>query len=80
MKKLIGLWPSPKDVETWMGEQLSPKIKGRVSSFASSRGYFVFLFLNKEEWDLIFHSRPLLVGFRGMYLSPWSIDFNPREH
>ena len=47
--KFIGLWSSPKAVELWIAEHWNPILQGQVSLFAAGRGYFVFLFLNKEE-------------------------------
>jgi hypothetical protein len=49
--KLIGLWPSPKFVNTWVAQQWAPKIYSRVFSFASCYEYFIFIFLNKEVWN-----------------------------
>ena len=47
--KFTGLWPSPKAVELWITEHWNPIVQGKVSLFAAGRGYFIFLFLNKEE-------------------------------
>ena len=46
--KFTGLWPSPKAVELWIAEHWNPLLQGQVSLFAASRGFFVFLFSNKE--------------------------------
>ena len=52
--KFTGLWPSPKAVELWIAEHWKAIVQGHASLFAAGRGYFIFLFLNKEERDLIF--------------------------
>lgn len=28
---------------------------------------------------MIFHYGPYFMGFRGIYIRPWSLDFNPKE-
>ena len=75
--KFTGLWPSPKAVEIWIAEHWNPLLSGQVSLFAAGRGFFVFLFSNKEERDLVFHSGPFFMGSRGLFLAPWSLGFNP---
>jgi len=75
--KFTGLWPSPKSVENWMAENWKPLLQGSISLFAAGRGYFVFLFSAKEEKDRIFRSGPFFMGSRGLFLAPWTLDFNP---
>ena len=81
-KALIGkftrLWPSPKAVGQWISEHWSSLAPSHISLCAAGRGYFVFTFENKEERDLIFKSRPYFMGSRGLFLAPWSLDFNPK--
>ena len=55
-------------------------MQGHVSIFAAGRGYFVFLFLNKEERDLVFHSGPFFMGSIGLFLAPWTLGFNPEAN
>jgi hypothetical protein len=66
-------------METWVAEQWSSKINGRVTIFASGHGFYILRFFNKEEQDLIFRFGSYLMGFRGMYLSPWTLDFNQEQ-
>ena len=47
--KFTGLWPNPKAMEHWIAKHWNPILQGQVSLFAAGRGYFVFLFLKKEE-------------------------------
>jgi hypothetical protein len=78
--KFYSMWPSPKVVDTWVVEQWAPKIKWiGICICLWMRVLYLLLFLNKEEWDLIFKYRPYFMGSRGMYLSPWTLDFNPEQ-
>jgi hypothetical protein len=75
--KFMGLWPSPKTVEAWMDERWKMLIQGEVSLCAVGRGFFVFSFARKVDRDLVFRSGPYFMGSRGMFLAPWTLDFNP---
>jgi hypothetical protein len=75
--KFTGLWPSPKTVEAWIDERWKPLIQGRVTRCAVGRGFFVFSFSRKEDRDLVFRSGPYFMGSRGLFLAPWTLDFNP---
>jgi hypothetical protein len=50
-----------------------------IISFVVGRGYFIFKFSNKSERDTIFLSGPYFMGSMGMFLSPWSLYFNPED-
>jgi hypothetical protein len=54
-------------------------IKGTVRTFVVDRGYLIFSFINKSKRDLIFHFGPYFMDTRGMFLAPWSLDFNPED-
>jgi hypothetical protein len=75
--KFTGLWPSPKTVEAWMGERWKSLLQGEVSLCAVGRGFFVFSFTRTKDRDLVFRSRPYFMGARGLFLAPWTLDFNP---
>jgi hypothetical protein len=45
--------------------------------FIVARGFFLFLFSSKEERDLIFRLGPYFMGSKGMFLSHWTLDFDP---
>ena len=75
--KFTGLRPSPKAVELSIAEHWNPILQGQVSFFVAGRGYFVFLFLNKEERDIVFRSSPYFMGLRGLFFAPWTLGFNP---
>jgi hypothetical protein len=75
--KFTGLWPSPKTVEAWMDDRWKMLIQGNVSLCAVGRGFFVFSFTRKVDRDLVFRSGPYFMGSRGLFLAPWTLDFNP---
>jgi len=75
--KFTGLWPSPKMVEAWMGDRWKSLLQGEVSLCAVGRGFFVFSFTRTKDRDLVFRSRPYFMGARGLFLAPWTLDFNP---
>jgi hypothetical protein len=75
--KFTGLWPSPKTVEAWMDDRWKSLIQGEVSLCAVGRGFFVFSFSRTEDRDLVFRSGPYFMGARGLFLAPWTLDFNP---
>jgi hypothetical protein len=56
------IWPSPKSVAVWIDKNWKPHLKGRMSHSFCGRGFFVFLFEEKEDRDLIFRKWPLLHG------------------
>jgi hypothetical protein len=66
-------------VESWVSKHWCLKIKGIVKSFVVDRGYFIFTFTNKSKRDIIFRFDPYIMGSRGMFLSLWSLDFNPED-
>jgi hypothetical protein len=75
--KFTGLWPSPKTVEAWIEERWGPMIQGSILRSAVGRGYYAFSFSEKEDRDLVFRSGPYFMGSRGLFLAPWTLDFNP---
>jgi hypothetical protein len=40
-------------------------------------GFFLFILESEEARDKIFKSRPYIMGSRGLFLSHWTIDFDP---
>ena len=69
------MWTYPKSIEAWINKPWKCIIEGNILFFSCKRGYFAFLFNNKEDWDLIFHSGPYFFGFRGLYLNKWTLNF-----
>lgn len=70
------IWPSPRMVAIWIEKNWRPLIKGSISHYFCGRGFFTFLFENKEDKDLIFRTEPYFLGARGMYLNKWTPDFS----
>jgi hypothetical protein len=64
----------------WIEKNWKPLIKGSLNNFFCNRGFFTFLFEQKEDKDLIFHSGPYFLGERGMYFNKWTLDFNPENN
>jgi len=75
--KFTGLWPSPKIVEAWMEDHWMMLIQGNVTLYAVGRGFFAFSFMRKADRDLVFRSGPYFMGSKGLFLAPWTLDFNP---
>lgn len=77
--KFTGLWPSPKALEAWMLESWKTLKIGPVTKYAVGRGFFVLSFSKKTDRDLVFRYGPYFMGSRGLFLAPWTIDFNPED-
>jgi len=73
----IGLWPSPKTTENWVGKNWAPLIKNSVTSYFLGRGYFMLEFTSKEDKELIFRNGPYFMGPQVLYLNKWMSDFDP---
>jgi hypothetical protein len=54
-------------------------IKGSLSHYFYGRGFYVFLFENKEHMDLIFRNRPYFYRTKSIYLNRWTPNFNPKN-
>jgi len=50
-------------------------IQGKMSTTLCGKGFYVFLFENKTDQDLIFRNGPYFMGSRGMYLNKWTPEF-----
>jgi hypothetical protein len=55
-------------------------IKGQLSQAFCGKGFFVFLFEEKEDRDTIFRNNPYFMGSKGMYLNRWTLDFFPEKY
>ena len=56
-----------------------PLIKGGLQHCFCGKGFYTFLFENKEDKDLIFRSGPYFMGPRGLYLNQWTLSFDPEK-
>ena len=54
-------------------------ISGGLQHYFCRKGFFTFLFENKEDKDLIFRSGHYFVGSRGLYINRWSLSFDPKK-
>jgi hypothetical protein len=77
--QFTGLWPSPKVVDAWVQRNWSPLVKEGIRSHLVGRGFFVFVFDNIEDKNLIFRNGPYFMGPQGLYLNKWSPDFDPTQ-
>jgi hypothetical protein len=77
--QFTGLWPSPKTVEAWVQRNWSPLISEGIKSHFVGKGYFVFVFENPEDKNLIFRNGPYFMGPQGLYLNKWTPDFDPAQ-
>ena len=75
--KLMGLWPNLQAILNWAREVLKPPINNEVSIFVLGNGFFLTLFANFEDRDYVFKSGPSFMGSKGLFLAPWTLDFNP---
>jgi hypothetical protein len=77
--QFMGLWPSPREMAQWLEKNWKKTIKGQLSTTFCGKGFYVFLFENKADRDLIFRNGPYFMGTRGMYLNQWTPDFSPEN-
>ena len=54
-------------------------ISGGLQHYFYGKGFFGFLFKNKDDRDLIFRSGPYFMGARGPYLNGWGLSFDPEK-
>jgi hypothetical protein len=60
--QFTGLWPSPKAINAWVQRNWSPLVKEDIRSHLVGRGFFVFVFDNLEDINLIFRNRLYFMG------------------
>jgi hypothetical protein len=77
--QFTGLWPSPKSVDAWVQRNWNPLITEGIKSHFVGKGYFVFVFDNPEDKNLIFRNGPYFMGPQGLYLNKWTPDFDPSQ-
>ena len=74
-----GIWPSPKSMEIWISKNWMPFITGGLQHYFCGKGFYTFLFENKEDKDLIFRSGLYFMGPRGLYLNRWTLSFDSEK-
>jgi hypothetical protein len=74
-----GLWPSPRAIEAWIQRNWRPLVSEGIKSHFVGKGYYVFIFDNVEDKNLIFRNEPYFMGPQGLYLNQWTPDFDPAQ-
>jgi hypothetical protein len=69
-------WPSPQAMAIWIQKKWVGLIKGKLSHYFCSRGFYTFFLETKEDENLIFRSGPYFYGTKGLYLKRGTLDFN----
>ena len=64
--QFTGLWPSPKTIEGWVQRNWKPLISEGIRSNLIGKGFYVFLFENSEDKDLIFRNGPYFMAPQGI--------------
>ena len=77
--QFIWIWPSPKTIEVWVQRNWKPLISESICSNLIGKGYYLFLFENSTDRDLIFRNGPYFMGPQGLYLNKWTPDFDPNQ-
>jgi hypothetical protein len=57
----------------------NPLITEGIKSHFVGKGYFVFVFDNPEDKNLIFRNGSYFMGPQGLYLNKWTPDFDPAQ-
>ena len=56
-----------------------PLISEGICNNLIGKGYYVFLFENSGDRDLIFRNMPYFMGPQGLYLNKWTTDFDSNQ-
>ena len=73
--KFMGLWPTKKDLQTWIKYYSKPK--GSIDLHLGLKGLFTVVFTNIEDKDRIFEGGPYFYAAAGLYMQPWMMNFVP---
>jgi hypothetical protein len=68
--QFIGLWPRLVDLHKWISDLWKPKIKGEVFIFPCAKGFFIVMFDNAHDMDLILKTGPWFWGKSGLCMKP----------
>ena len=71
----VELLVNEETMDSWVKKNWMTLISGGLQHCFYGKGFFTFLFENKEDRDLIFRSGPYFMGSRGLYLNRWSLSF-----
>jgi hypothetical protein len=75
--KLLGLWPSEKDLIKWIQHWWKPK--GHYDLQLGSKGFFTIILHNLEDRNRIFEGRPYFYNSVGLFLHFWKERFSPKK-
>jgi len=71
--KFMGVWPTEKDLQTWIKYHWKPK--GNIDVYLGSKGFFTVVFGNIEDNDRVFEGGPYFYTADGLYMRPWTMNF-----
>jgi hypothetical protein len=77
--KFTRLWSSPKAMAQRLEQNWKKTIKGQLSTIFCGKGFYIFLFENKADRDLIFRNGLYFMGTIGMHLNKWTPNFSPEN-
>ena len=77
--QFTGIWTSPKTIVGWVQQNWKPLISEGIYRNLIGKGYYLFLFENSVDRDLIFQNGPYFMGPQGLYLNKWSLEFDPNQ-
>jgi hypothetical protein len=75
--KLLGLWPSERDLVKWIQYWWKPK--GHYEIQLGSKGFFTIILHNLEDRNRIFDGGPYFYNSAGLFLRFWIEKFSPEK-
>ena len=73
--KFVGIWPSEKSLLWWINVTWKPL--GHYDLHLGEKGFFVIVFLNHEDRNIIFEGGPYFFNSAGLFLTPQKEMFSP---
>jgi hypothetical protein len=64
--KFMGIWPSKKELITWVNTQCKPK--GNIELKLGSKGFFTIIFTCTEDRERIFEEGPYFFNSASLHL------------
>ena len=72
--KLVGIWPSRKALTRWINVTWKPK--GHYNMQLRKKGFFIIIFFNLEDWNIVVDGGPYFFNLGGLVLGIWKESFN----
>ena len=66
--KFIGLWLNKKALVSWINTKW--RLKGHYTLQLGSKGFFIVIFDNLEDWEKIFDGGPYFFNSTRLFLKP----------